>query len=53
LEFIQRRENMVFLAKDFLTQGGRGKIGIKITRVISMNLGIFGQNFRIFGLIKG
>jgi hypothetical protein len=40
------------LAKKFLTQGGREKNGIKITGVIIMNLGIFGENFRIFGQVE-
>jgi hypothetical protein len=33
-------------------QGGRGKIRIKITGVITKNLGIFGENFRIFGQVE-
>jgi hypothetical protein len=37
------------LTNKFLIQGGRGKIELKITRVIIMNLGIFGENFMIFG----
>jgi hypothetical protein len=37
------------LTKEFLIQRGRGKMELKITRVIIMNLGIFGENFMIFG----
>jgi hypothetical protein len=33
-------------------QGGRGKNGIKIIGVIIMNLGIFGENFMIFGQVE-
>jgi hypothetical protein len=33
-------------------QGGRGKSGIKITGVIIINLGIFGENFIIFGQVE-
>jgi hypothetical protein len=34
---------MVFLAKEFLTQGGKGKMELKIIGIIIMNLGIFGE----------
>jgi hypothetical protein len=37
-----------FIIREFLTQRDKGKIGIKITKVIIMNLGIFGENFIIF-----
>jgi hypothetical protein len=37
------------LGNEFLMQGGKGKMELKITRVIIMNLGIFGENFMIFG----
>jgi hypothetical protein len=30
-------------------QGGKKKVELKITGVIIMNLGIFGENFMIFG----
>jgi hypothetical protein len=43
---------MVFLAKKFLTQGDKGKNRIKIIGVIILNLGIFGENFMIFGQVK-
>jgi hypothetical protein len=42
---------MVFLANEFLMQGGRGKSGIKILEIIIMNLEIFGENFIIFGQV--
>jgi hypothetical protein len=48
LRFIQRG-NRVFLVNEFLMQGGRDKSGIKITRLIIMNLEIFCENFIIFG----
>jgi hypothetical protein len=41
---------MAFLTNTILIQGGRGKkMEFKITGVIIMNLGIFGENFMIFG----
>jgi hypothetical protein len=36
------------LTKEFLTQGGRGKNGIKNYKS-GHHEGIFGENFRIFG----
>jgi hypothetical protein len=43
----------IFLTNEFLMQGGRGKNGIKKnTGVITMNLGIFGENFRIFWQVE-
>jgi hypothetical protein len=37
------------LTKEFLIQRGRGKMELKITGVININLEIFGENFMIFG----
>jgi hypothetical protein len=39
-------ENEFFLCKE-----AGAKVKLKITRVIIMNLGIFGGNFRIFGQV--
>jgi hypothetical protein len=33
-------------------EGGGGKVKFKITGVIIMNLGIFGENFMIFGQME-
>jgi hypothetical protein len=46
---IYSEENKVFLIKEFLAQGNRGKLEFKIIEVIIMNLGIFDEIFRIFG----
>jgi hypothetical protein len=45
--------NMIFLTNEILMQGGRAKIELKKnTGVITMNLGIFSENFRIFGQVE-
>jgi hypothetical protein len=38
-----------FIMTEFLTQGNKDKMRIKITDVITTNLGIFNKNFIIFG----
>jgi hypothetical protein len=46
---INWEENRVFWAKEFLVQGYKGKMGIKNTEMIIINLGIFSKFFMIFG----
>jgi hypothetical protein len=47
---INSKGNRVFLTNKILMQRGRGKkMKFKITRVIIMNLEIYGENFMIFG----
>jgi hypothetical protein len=40
------------LEKEFLTQGDRGKLELKIIEMIIMNLYFFGENFMIFGQVE-
>jgi hypothetical protein len=49
IEINSERKTRFFSTNEFLARGDKGKIGIKIIGVITMNLEIFKENFRIFG----